>query len=120
MVTAVIAWTVVANSDGLHQAIRENVDRALKLLQQYFAKQNVQQLVSWLERRLLRQEAFGKVIGCDSTNRPMARQTKDLSTKQHVRIQCCCEDVTELSKAGRPVLVNFHHLKSQLLSVCLK
>jgi preprotein translocase subunit SecA len=43
------------------------------------------------------------------------------STKQHEKFNAVIEDVTELSKAGRPVLIGTTSVEiSELLAVCLK
>jgi preprotein translocase subunit SecA len=64
-----------------------------------------------------RLESFGKFTNWDvveiPTNRPMARQDKDFIYKTtREKFNAVIEDVTELSKAGRPVLVVQPLLKS--------
>ena len=121
-------------SDGLHQAIeaKENVKIeaatqtfATVTLQNYFRMYN--KLAGMTGTAVTEAGELWQIYKLDvveiPTNRPMARQDREDLIYRSVRekFNAVIEDVTELSKAGRPVLIGTTSVEiSELLSRMLK
>lgn len=121
-------------SDGLHQAIEAKENVKIEAATQTFATITLQnyfrmysKLAGMTGTAVTEAGEFWEIYKLDvveiPTNRPMARKDKDDLIYRTVRekFNAVIEDVVELSKAGRPVLIGTTSVEiSELLSRMLK